>query len=89
MKKIFCELHIFDLEQKVYVIDDETGERDIVAIAMAEELPAAISALSSEKQIPNIVLSGNFTYSSLISEDIITYSKLNYNNNEIKVEVLK
>lgn len=89
MKKIFCELHIFDLEQKVYVIDDETGERDIVAITIAEELPAAISALSSEKQIPNVVLSGNFTYSSLIGEDIIAYSKLNYNNNEIKVEVLK
>lgn len=89
MKKIFCELNIFDLEQKVYVIDDETGERDIVAIAMVEELPAAISALSSENQIPNVVLSGNFTYSSLISENIIAYSKLNYNNNEIKVEVLK
>ena len=89
MKKIFCELHIFDLEQKVYVIDDETGERDIVAIAMVEELPAAISALSNDKQISNVVLSCNFIYSSLVSEDIIAYSKLNYNNNEIKVEVLK
>ena len=89
MKKIFCELHIFDLEQKVYMIDDETGKRDIVAIAVAEELPAVISALSSEKQISNVVLSGNFIYSSLISEDIIAYSKLHYNNNEIKVEVLK
>jgi hypothetical protein len=39
MKRIYCELHLFDLHQKVYVVDTETGNKECVAIAPMEELP--------------------------------------------------
>jgi hypothetical protein len=90
MKKIFCNVNMFDLEQLVYIIDDETDSKDIVTMSTIEELPATISALSSEMGIANVVLSGNIvTYNTLLSDNIIQYSKLNYNQNEIKVEVVK
>ena len=90
MKKIFCNVNMFDLEQLVYIIDDETDGKDIVAMSTIEELPATISALSSEMGIADVVLSGNIvTYNALLSDNIIQYSKLNYNQNEIKVEVVK
>ena len=90
MKKIFCNINMFDLEQLVYIIDDETDGKDIVAMSTIEELPATISALSSEMGIADVVLSGNIvTYNTLLSDNIIQYSKLNYNQNEIKVEVVK
>ena len=90
MKKIFCNVNMFDLEQLIYIIDDETNGKDIVAMSTIEELPATISALSSEMGIADIVLSGNIvTYNALLSDNIIQYSKLNYNQNEIKVEVVK
>lgn len=90
MKKIFCNVNMFDLEQLIYIIDDETNGKDIVSMSTIEELPATISALSSEMGITDVVLSGNIvTYNSLLSDNIIQYSKLNYNQNEIKVEVVK
>lgn len=90
MKKIFCNVNMFDLEQLIYIIDDETNGKDIVAMSTIEELPATISALSSEMGIADVVLSGNIvTYNALLSDNIIQYSKLNYNQNEIKVEVVK
>ena len=89
MKRIYCELHLFDLHQKVYVVDTETGNKECVAIAPMEELPEVISALSSEKKINHVYLSGNSVFGNAVSEDIVAYSKMNYSWNNIIVEVLK
>lgn len=89
MKKIYCELHMFDLHQRVYIVDPETGEKECVAITTMEGLPEVISALSSEKKIDHVLLSGNSIFGNAVSEDIVTYTKRNYNWNDIVVEVLK
>lgn len=89
MKKVLCVLNIFDFEQTVYVMDDDTGERDIVALAPAKELTAVISAICNEEDIYDVILSGNLTYSNLIKDSITAYFNLNYKNNKINVEVVK
>lgn len=90
MKKILCILNIFDFEQTVYIVDDNTGERDIIALAPAEELTSVISAICNEKDIYDVILSGNLTYSNLIKDSIIAYSNLHYgHNNKINIEVVK
>lgn len=89
MKKIYCELHMFDLNQRIFIVDPETGYKEQVAMAPMEELPEAISAISSEQHINQVLFAGNSIFGKAVSEDVVTYSKLNYNNNEIKVEVLK
>lgn len=87
MKKIYCDLHIFDLEQKIYVYDTETGDLECVAIAAIEELPEVINAISAETGIPTVHLGGNLTYAAMVSEDIVAYSKMHYSQNKIFVEV--
>lgn len=89
MKKIYCELHIFDLHQRVYIVDTDTSEKECVAVTTMEGLPEVISAISNEKQIKHVWLSGNSVFGNAVSEDIITYSKRNYSWNNIVVEVLK
>ena len=89
MKRIYCELHLFDLHQKVYVVDTETGDKECVAITPMEELPEVISAISNEKSIHHIYLAGNSVLGNAVSEDIVAYSKMNYSWNNIIVEVLK
>lgn len=89
MKKIHCELHIFDLHQRVYIIDTDTGDKECVAVTTMEGLPEVISAISNEKQIKHVLLSGNSVFGNAVSEDIITYSKRNYSWNNMIVEVLK
>ena len=87
MKKIYCELHMFDLNQKVYIVD-EVGVQTCVATVAIEGLPEVISAISGESNIPNVILNGNRILCAAVSEDILEYSKMHYDWNDIKVEVL-
>lgn len=88
MKKVYCDLHIFDLSQKIYVYDTDTGDLECVAIATIEELPEVINAVCAETGIPNIHLGGNLSYANMVSEDILAYSKMNYSHkNNLVIEV--
>ena len=89
MKKIYCELHLFDLNQKVYIVDPETGNKEPVAITTMEGLPEVISAISDNRGVNKVILTGNSVFGEAIAQDIIEYSKRNYSWNDIKVEVLK
>lgn len=89
MKRIYCELHMFDLHQRVFIVDTETGDKECLAITTMEELPSVISAISNEKNIQHIYLAGNSVLGNAVSEDIIAYSKMHYNWNNIIVEVIK
>ena len=89
MKRIYCELHMFDLHQRVYIVDTDTGNKECVAITTMEGLPEVISALSNEKNVHHVYLAGNSVLGNAVSEDITTYSKIHYNWNNIIVEVLK
>ena len=89
MKKIYCELHLFNVEQAIYVVDPETGYKEQIAVATMEELPEVISAISDSQGINKVWLSGNSIFGRAIQEDILTYSSSHYNQNNIEVEVLK
>lgn len=89
MKRIYCELHLFDLHQVIYMVDPSTGTKEEVALATMEELPEVISAVCDSKKVYKVLLTGNSVLSNAVSEDILTYSKKHYNWNDIEVEVLK
>lgn len=89
MKIIYCDIHMFELHQRVYIADTETGKRDCASFATISELPEIISALCKSNDVHKVILSGNSIYCSAVSEDILTYSKNHYNQNEIEVEVVK
>ena len=89
MKKIYCELHMFDLNQTIYIVDPEVGTKEEIAIATMEELPEVICAISNSKMINKVLLTGNSIFGAAVSEDIVAYSKINYNSNNIEVEVMK
>ena len=89
MKRVYCEIHMFDLHQSIYVVDPAVGDKEQVAITTLEELPEVISAICDAKQVYKVLLTGNSVLSNAVSEDILTYSKKHYNWNNIEVEVLK
>ena len=89
MKRVYCELHMFDLDQTVYVVDPSTGEKEVVAVATMEGLPEVISAICDAKKIYKVLLTGNSIFGAAVSEDILAYSKRHYSWNNIEVEVLK
>lgn len=89
MKRIYCELHLFDLHQTIYMVNPSTGDKEQLAISTMEELPEVISAICDAKQVYKVLLTGNSVLSTAVSEDILTYSKKHYSWNNIEVEVLK
>lgn len=90
MKKIYCELHLFDLNQTIYIVDPSTGNKEAVAISTMEELPEIINAVSHNKKICDVLLTGNSILGAAIAEDILSYAKIHYSDcDNIKVEVLK
>lgn len=89
VKKVYCEIHMFDLHQNVFVVDPSTGNKECVAITTLEELPEVISAICDAKRIFKVTLAGNSVYGAAVSEDILAYSKKHYNWNNIEVEVIK
>lgn len=89
MKRVYCEIHMFDLHQNVYVVDSSTGNKECVAITTLEELPEVISAICDAREVYKVTLAGNSIYGAAVSEDILAYSKKHYNQNNIEVEVIK
>lgn len=89
MKRVYCEIHMFDLHQNVYVVDLSTGNKECVAITTLEELPEVISAICDARKVYKVALAGNSVYGAAVSEDILAYSKKHYNQNNIEVEVIK
>lgn len=89
MKRVYCELHMFDLNQTIYIADPSTGVKEEIAMATIEELPEVISAVCDTKGVYKVLLTGNSIFGAAVSEDILAYSKKHYNWNNIEVEVMK
>lgn len=89
MKKVYCEINMFDLHQNIYIVDSATGNKECVAITTLEELPEAICAICDAEKICRVWLNGNGVYGATISKNIVEYSKKHYGWNNIEVEVLK
>lgn len=86
MKKIFCVLNLFDQNQKVFIIDNCVQQH--ATNVDVENLSEKISALSNVTDINHIVLTGPKIFCSKVAKEILTYSKINYNRNEIEVEII-
>lgn len=89
MKKIFCDIHLFSMNQKIYIVNPEEGKQVHVGTAVLEGLPGTICALSKEYDVKKVILGGNSILGNAIAEDIHAFAKMNYSNDEIEVEVLK
>ena len=90
MKKIFCNINLFDLNQQIFLIDIEHPSLDVL-LGETEfiDLGKKISAINEQAKVNNVMLKGNKELLEPIVEEILSYSKTKYNNEEIKVEIIE
>ena len=88
MERLYCEIHFFDLHQKVYIINSDNGLKKEVAITTIEDLPKVVTAIGADRHISKVILSGNKAMNNGLAADIIAYSKQFYGKNIIEVEVI-
>ena len=88
MKKILCEINLFDLHQRIFLVNSETKEKECIATTMINSIPQTVSALCNNQKIYSVVLTGNKEYNNTLSKDILEYSRTHYSNNLIEIEVI-
>lgn len=88
MKKIiYCNLVLYELHQKIYLIDlDKNEERQVVSLTTTENLSKEILYICNKYQVSDVYLFGNETYLSKIVEEIQPNNQTEYIKS-INVEV--
>lgn len=89
MCKLVCLLNLFTETQHIYLVDTESGKSNIAASATMDELSERVVDISDITKVNHIELHGAPTFSAAMADDIRTYARTKYNNNEIFVEVVK
>ena len=86
-KVIYCNFHLFELHQRIYMIDLEASvSPKEIAISTLESLGEIISQMCDKYSIDTVHLFGNSDTALEISKEINSKQLTNYNKS-IKVEV--
>ena len=67
---------------------DKDGELSILGYAGAEDIHKAICEFCKEYNVTDVKLSGGALYAEGIAHDIVIHNRVEYSNNDIRVEVL-
>lgn len=91
MKKIICNLQLFDLQQTIYIAnsesESETENLQQVIKVPVSELVEAIATLSHNQQIFSLVINGNKSFGNELAKKIVEYSNIHYSENILEIEV--
>lgn len=85
---IYCDVFLFELHQKVYLLDTETDESKIISICSIENLFEELFSLCNKHQVSNIHLFGNEAYLMPLAEKVIKNNQTQYVKS-INIEVNK
>lgn len=83
---ILCNLFLFDLYQRVIVVD-EKGQKNEIATVNINNLGETIVDICNKYNVNKVRLIGSESYINNVVEDINSYSITKYNNNNITIEV--
>ena len=85
MKTIICNISMFELHQKVFLVENESNKE--IAITSLEDLNINLVENCRKYNTSNIHLYGNEDYIKPLIEEILTYNESKYGYNEINIEV--
>ena len=87
MKYIFCNLTMFVANQPVYLVTPGEKIRALASVPY-EDLPKVISEACYNHNVNKVNISGNESFASPLVDQIQKYSKLNYKNTDIEVNLI-
>lgn len=88
MRVIICNIQMFSIDQMIYVYDTEKNQAVFAQKTDNEDLANTICAIANSTGINEVRLSGQAAYTMQFAEEIRTAYALNYNNNNLNVEVI-
>lgn len=82
-----CNFALFDLHQRIYLIDADNQEQKEVGISSMENLAFTLAELCNKYSCNHIHLFGNGNYGMNLAEDINHYALNKYGMRDIIIEV--
>lgn len=89
MEKLVCFINLFTSNARVYIVHEDTNEQTLVGEIPVDTLEEKLATYSHVTNINNIVLIGAPVFAQELVPEIIQYAKIQYNNNDLLVEVMK
>lgn len=85
MKTIICYFNLFDMSQKILILNEDKEE--LIAMATLDSLGESIADVCKVYNINKVHLYGNEEYASSLIDEIDTHTGAAYSNNLIEIEV--
>ena len=83
-----CIFDLFDVNQKVHLVDPEAKQVVQVAEVPVADLTKALAHLAHTYSVNNIKLYGCKSYGEIFPNAILEYLKTDYNKNNVEIEVI-
>ena len=88
MKHLMCIFDLFDINQKIHLMDPEAKQAVQVAAVPVADLPKALAQMAHIYDVNNIKLYGCKSYGEIFPNTILEYLKTDYNKNNVEIEVI-
>lgn len=88
MKHLMCIYDLFDANQKIHVVDINTGTIQQVGTVLTADLSKTLAGLCSELEVDDIKIYGCKNGCEKLIKDIQEDLKIKYNKNNINIEVI-
>lgn len=85
MKELFCNISPFIYKQKIYLIDTETKDKELLELCTFEDLSDVLTKLGKQNNIFNFHLYGDEKFIKDIGEQVEENFILEYSSQNIKV----
>lgn len=85
MATIICNLNLFS---KSPIMLDEGGELSVLGYADVNDVHKVICEFCKQHNVTNVKLTGGALFAEGIADDIVICNRVEYSNNDIRVEVL-
>ena len=87
MRIIYSTINMFSLNQSLYLLDTETGEKELLDQVATENIAQWVRYHCHEHNVYKVCLYGSKDYLSLLEKKILEEEIKNYGEAKIKVEV--
>lgn len=86
MRIMYCKFNMFDMNSMVLSVDDAKGTQPLF-MGSFDDVSNYMAAEYQTERYDKIVLAG--PYAEAVQDRILTYSKTNYNYDNINIEVVE
>jgi len=86
MQVILCNINLFDADQKVWLVDESSGQKEIARVPL-DHLYKVLPDLCRDKNVYNVHLFGFTDIVNEVTQNLAKEEVRLYNENKIKVEV--